>query len=78
MVTDFSGLYTGLTPMYLSEISSPNTRGALGTLHQIGVVTGILVSQILGFPEILGNSDYWNLLLGMFLNHIKMVENVTL
>ncbi|XP_060600218.1 glucose transporter type 1-like [Ruditapes philippinarum] len=60
-----SGLYTGLTPMYLSEISSPNTRGALGTLHQIGVVTGILVSQILGFPEILGNSDYWNLLLGL-------------
>ena len=55
--------------MYLSEISSPNIRGALGTLHQLGVVVGILVSQVLGFPEILGNSDYWNLLLGVLYYH---------
>ncbi|XP_045193213.2 solute carrier family 2, facilitated glucose transporter member 1-like [Mercenaria mercenaria] len=60
-----SGLFTGLTPMYLSEISSPNIRGALGTLHQLGIVTGLLVSQVLGFPEILGNSNYWNILLGV-------------
>ena len=51
--------------MYLSEISSANIRGALGTLHQLGVVTGLLTSQILGFPEVLGNNQYWNLLLGL-------------
>ncbi|KAL4216553.1 Solute carrier 2 [Mactra antiquata] len=59
------GLFTGLTPMYLSEISSAEIRGALGTLHQLGVVIGLLTSQVLGFPEIFGNSDYWNLLLGV-------------
>lgn len=59
------GLFTGLTPMYLSEISSPNIRGALGTLHQLGVVTGLLTSQVLGFPEVFGNADYWHLLLGL-------------
>ncbi|XP_059144226.1 solute carrier family 2, facilitated glucose transporter member 3-like isoform X2 [Physella acuta] len=59
------GLYTGLTPMYLSEISTPNIRGALGVLHQLGVTVGILLSQILGFPELLGNMEYWNLLLGL-------------
>lgn len=59
------GLYTGLTPLYLSEIGSANNRGALGTLHQLGVTIGILTSQILGFPEILGNEGYWHVLLGL-------------
>ncbi|KAK7443983.1 hypothetical protein BaRGS_00040431, partial [Batillaria attramentaria] len=59
------GLYTGLTPLYLSEISTPNIRGALGVLHQLGVVTGILISQTLGFPEVLGNAKHWDLLLGL-------------
>ena len=50
--------------MYLSEISTASTRGALGTLHQLGVVIGLLTSQVLGFPELFGNKEYWNLLLG--------------
>jgi len=54
--------------MYLSEISYAKVRGALGTLHQFGCVIGITVSQILGFPEILGNTDYWNLLLGRYVH----------
>ncbi|XP_052084158.1 glucose transporter type 1-like isoform X2 [Mytilus californianus] len=59
------GLYTGLTPLYLSEISTPNIRGALGTLHQFGVVIGILLSQVLGFPEVLGTGQNWHVLLGL-------------
>ncbi|XP_050398115.1 glucose transporter type 1 isoform X1 [Patella vulgata] len=59
------GLITGLTPIYLSEIASQNIRGALGVLHQLGVVSGILVSQILGFPEVMGTSELWNYLLGL-------------
>ncbi|KAK7096145.1 hypothetical protein V1264_005480 [Littorina saxatilis] len=59
------GLYTGLTPLYLSEISTPNIRGALGVLHQLGVVSGILLSQTLGFPEVLGNAGHWEILLGL-------------
>ncbi|ESO81904.1 hypothetical protein LOTGIDRAFT_198401 [Lottia gigantea] len=59
------GLITGLTPIYLSEIAAQNIRGALGVLHQLGVVSGLLLSQILGFPEIMGTADLWHVLLGL-------------
>lgn len=42
----FCGLCTGLTPMYVGEISPTALRGAFGTLHQLGVVVGILVAQV--------------------------------
>ncbi|XP_046364522.1 glucose transporter type 1-like [Haliotis rufescens] len=59
------GLYTALAPIYLSEIASVNIRGALGVLHQLFVVSGLLISQILGFPEIFGNNQSWHVLLGL-------------
>lgn len=40
------GLSSGLVPMYIGEIAPVKYRGALGTLHQLGVVTGILISQV--------------------------------
>lgn len=42
----FCGLCTGLTPMYVGEVSPTAVRGAFGTLHQLGVVIGILVAQV--------------------------------
>lgn len=42
----FCGLSTGLTPMYVGEITPTAVRGAFGTLHQLGVVIGILVAQV--------------------------------
>lgn len=42
----FCGLFTGLTPMYVGEVSPTPLRGAFGTLHQLGVVVGILVAQV--------------------------------
>lgn len=42
----FCGMCTGLTPMYVGEISPTALRGAFGTLHQLGVVIGILVAQV--------------------------------
>lgn len=41
-----AGLSSGLVPMYIGEIAPVKYRGALGTLHQLGVVTGILISQV--------------------------------
>ncbi|KAM7411037.1 hypothetical protein PAMA_021155 [Pampus argenteus] len=41
----YSGLSTGFVPMYVEEISPTSLRGALGTLHQLGVVIGILMAQ---------------------------------
>ncbi|TUM28585.1 Solute carrier family 2, facilitated glucose transporter member 2 [Bagarius yarrelli] len=59
----YCGLSSGLVPMYIGEIAPVKYRGALGTLHQLGVVTGILISQILGLDFLLGNDDMWHLLL---------------
>ncbi|XP_077364111.1 solute carrier family 2, facilitated glucose transporter member 3-like isoform X2 [Festucalex cinctus] len=61
----FCGLFTGLTPMYVGEVSPTPLRGAFGTLHQLGVVVGILVAQILGLEGLLGSSRLWPLLLAL-------------
>ncbi|XP_060930779.1 solute carrier family 2, facilitated glucose transporter member 1-like [Limanda limanda] len=63
----YSGLSTGFVPMYVEEISPTSLRGALGTLHQLGVVIGILMAQIFGTESIMGNASLWPLLLGFTL-----------
>eukprot|EP00063_Salmo_salar_P031363 XP_014006198.1 PREDICTED: solute carrier family 2, facilitated glucose transporter member 2-like isoform X1 [Salmo salar] len=42
----YCGLSSGLVPMYIGEIAPMAYRGALGTLHQLAIVTGILLSQV--------------------------------
>ncbi|KAM8755974.1 solute carrier family 2, facilitated glucose transporter member 1 [Acanthopagrus schlegelii] len=60
----YSGLSTGFVPMYVGEVSPTSLRGALGTLHQLGIVTGILVAQVFGMEAVMGNDELWPLLLG--------------
>lgn len=59
------GTNTILVPMYVSEIAPLNLRGALGTVNQLAVTIGLLVSQILGIQQLLGTQDGWPTLLGM-------------
>uniref|UniRef100_A0A8C2SPP3 Solute carrier family 2, facilitated glucose transporter member 4 n=2 Tax=Coturnix japonica TaxID=93934 RepID=A0A8C2SPP3_COTJA len=61
----YSGLVSGLVPMYVGEIAPTRLRGALGTLHQLAVVIGILGAQVLGLGALLGTAQRWPLLLGM-------------
>ncbi|XP_072304359.1 solute carrier family 2, facilitated glucose transporter member 1-like [Eucyclogobius newberryi] len=61
----FCGLFTGLTPMYVGELSPTPLRGAFGTLHQLGVVLGILIAQIFGLESLLGSQKLWPLLLSL-------------
>ncbi|XP_066568519.1 solute carrier family 2, facilitated glucose transporter member 3 isoform X2 [Amia ocellicauda] len=61
----FCGLCTGLTPMYVGEVSPTSLRGAFGTLHQLGVVIGILIAQVLGLEALLGSFSLWPLLLAL-------------
>ncbi|KAI4902556.1 hypothetical protein NFI96_004495 [Prochilodus magdalenae] len=61
----FCGLFSGLTPMYVGELSPTSLRGAFGTLHQLGIVIGILIAQILGLEALLGSQSLWPLLLGL-------------
>lgn len=61
----FCGLCTGLSPMYIGELAPTALRGAFGTLHQLGVVIGILVAQIFGLESLLGSQTLWPLLLAL-------------
>uniref|UniRef100_A0A8D2LKV5 Solute carrier family 2 member 2 n=1 Tax=Varanus komodoensis TaxID=61221 RepID=A0A8D2LKV5_VARKO len=65
----FTGLHTGLTsglaPLYVGEIAPTALRGALGSLHQLAVVIGILISQVLGLDFLLGKDETWPLLLSL-------------
>lgn len=63
----FKGLNAGLAPMYLTEISPIHLRGAVGTIYQLIIAFSILVSQILGLPEILGTYEGWPILFGMYI-----------
>uniref|UniRef100_A0A8B9HYX2 Solute carrier family 2 member 1 n=1 Tax=Astyanax mexicanus TaxID=7994 RepID=A0A8B9HYX2_ASTMX len=60
----YSGLSTGFVPMYVGEIAPTTLRGALGTLHQLGIVIGILMAQVFGIDSIMGNATMWPFLLG--------------
>ncbi|RNA10267.1 solute carrier family facilitated glucose transporter member 1-like [Brachionus plicatilis] len=63
----YCGLFSGLLPLYLSECPPKNLRGSVGTLNQLSIVTGILVVNILGLPELLGKADRWPILVGLSL-----------
>ncbi|XP_068780140.1 solute carrier family 2, facilitated glucose transporter member 4-like isoform X2 [Struthio camelus] len=65
LVGAYSGLASGLVPMYVGEIAPTRLRGALGTLHQLAVVLGILLAQVLGLEALLGGPGRWPLLLAL-------------
>ena len=49
------GMCCSLVPTYLSEIAPSILRGQIGVLAQLFITLGILVAQLLGFRQILGN-----------------------
>ncbi|XP_038672517.1 solute carrier family 2, facilitated glucose transporter member 2 [Scyliorhinus canicula] len=61
----YCGISTGLVPMYVGEISPTSLRGALGSMHQLAIVIGILLSQVLGLDFLLGNDRLWPVILGV-------------
>eukprot|EP00123_Amoebidium_parasiticum_P010094 comp19886_c0_seq1/m.24069 comp19886_c0_seq1/g.24069 ORF comp19886_c0_seq1/g.24069 comp19886_c0_seq1/m.24069 type:complete len:502 (-) comp19886_c0_seq1:39-1544(-) len=52
-----SGIGTIIVPMYVSEISPVHVRGALGTLHQLGITIGIFLPQLLSINKIMDSVD---------------------
>ncbi|KAL1137775.1 hypothetical protein AAG570_009471 [Ranatra chinensis] len=61
-----SGLVTAVMPMYLTELSPANLRGAMGVMCPLGVTFGVLLGQIMGLPFILGTDDTWHYLLALY------------
>lgn len=60
-----SGLFLGVAPLYLSEIPPKNLRGITGVLNLFALVIGILFTNIMGLPDVLGSSDRWPYLVGI-------------
>ena len=60
-----SGLFAGLAPMYLTEISPRSLKGAIGTIYQLVITISILVSNVFGLPIILGTDESWPVLFGI-------------
>jgi len=58
-----SGLNAGIAPMYLSEIAPTAMRGAVGTVYQLIITISILLAQIMGMRNVLGNQAGWPWLL---------------
>ncbi|VDL90335.1 unnamed protein product [Schistocephalus solidus] len=59
------GAFTAIAPVYLAEIAPVSIRGAAGIVHQLAVVTALLISQIFGLTEVMGTATLWPYLLGL-------------
>ncbi|MEO8173295.1 MAG: sugar porter family MFS transporter [Sediminibacterium sp.] len=60
------GVSSVVAPIYISEISTPATRGRLGALYQFNIVFGILIAFLSNyFLQGFGGVDDWRWMLGV-------------
>lgn len=60
------GVSSVVAPIYISEISTPKTRGRLGALYQFNIVFGILIAFLSNyFLQGVGGADDWRWMLGV-------------
>jgi sugar porter (SP) family MFS transporter len=60
------GVSSVVAPIYISEISTPVTRGKLGALYQFNIVFGILIAFLSNyFLQGVGGADDWRWMLGV-------------
>ena len=57
------GIASGLSPMYIAEISPAEIRGKLVSLNQLAIVVGILAAQIVNWA-LAGDNQQWNIEMG--------------
>lgn len=60
------GVSSVVAPIYISEISTPKTRGRLGALYQFNIVFGILIAFLSNyFLQGVGGANDWRWMLGV-------------
>ncbi|KAI3837345.1 hypothetical protein MKW92_049059 [Papaver armeniacum] len=58
------GISSALVPLYISEISPTEIRGALGSVNQLFICVGILAALVAGLP-LTGNPLWWRTMFGV-------------
>ena len=62
-----AGIACASVPPYVADISPVHVRGAMGTMHQLFIVVGILMSTFMTLESVCGNTTYWFLAWGFFI-----------
>ncbi|KAK3425970.1 hypothetical protein EUGRSUZ_F02507 [Eucalyptus grandis] len=60
------GISSAIVPLYISEISPTEIRGALGSVNQLFICIGILAALVAGLP-LAGNPSWWRTMFGIAL-----------
>ncbi|XP_030525090.1 plastidic glucose transporter 4 [Rhodamnia argentea] len=60
------GISSAIVPLYISEISPTEIRGALGSVNQLFICIGILAALVAGLP-LAGNPLWWRTMFGIAL-----------
>lgn len=58
--------------MYVGEIAPTSLRGALGTLHQLAIVTGILIAQVLDLILWCMNQFFFRFTVSSFIMYLNL------
>ncbi|XP_031267122.1 plastidic glucose transporter 4-like [Pistacia vera] len=58
------GISSAIVPLYISEISPTEIRGALGSVNQLFICIGILAALVAGLP-LAGNPIWWRTMFGI-------------
>ncbi|PPR81592.1 hypothetical protein GOBAR_AA39125 [Gossypium barbadense] len=58
------GISSAIVPLYISEISPTEIRGALGSINQLFICIGILAALVAGLP-LAGNPLWWRTMFGI-------------
>ncbi|GKV16781.1 hypothetical protein SLEP1_g27373 [Rubroshorea leprosula] len=58
------GISSAIVPLYISEISPTEIRGALGSVNQLFICVGILAALVAGLP-LAGNPLWWRTMFGI-------------
>ncbi|XP_050227795.1 plastidic glucose transporter 4 [Mercurialis annua] len=58
------GISSAIVPLYISEISPTEIRGALGSVNQLFICIGILLALVAGLP-LAGNPLWWRIMFGV-------------
>lgn len=72
----FVGIASSVAPLYVTELSPIRVRGAIGSVPRVMATLAILVSEVVGLPELLGNETRWPFIFSKAFNRVCTKGNL--